>query len=57
MSERFPRGVCCHEADHAVVGWSLGLRVSVVSVVSDDESGHTRFMVRINYRAPDKSLF
>ena len=39
------------------MGWSLGLRVSVVSVVSDDESGHTRFMVRINYRAPDKSLF
>ena len=32
MAERYPQGFCCHEAGHAVVAFSLGVRVVAVSV-------------------------
>ena len=32
MTERCPQGLCCHEAGHALVAFSLGVRVVAVSV-------------------------
>jgi hypothetical protein len=37
MTDRFPQGVCCHEAGHAVVAFSLGIRVVAVSVIFTEE--------------------
>ncbi len=39
MAEGYPRGICCHEAGHAVVAWSLGLNVTSVRIVFSKESG------------------
>jgi hypothetical protein len=39
MTERYPQGLCCHEAGHAVVAFSLGVRVVVVSVFFAEETG------------------
>jgi hypothetical protein len=35
----YPQGVCCHEAGHAVVAFSLGVRVVTVSVFFSEENG------------------
>jgi hypothetical protein len=35
----YPRGIAYHEAGHAVVGWSLGLRVGFVRVYLDETKG------------------
>ena len=35
----YPRGIAYHEAGHAVVGWALGLRVTVTRVFHDDAKG------------------
>jgi hypothetical protein len=35
----YPRGIAYHEAGHAVVGWALGLRVTVSRVFYDDAKG------------------
>jgi hypothetical protein len=32
MTEKTQRGLCCHEAGHAVVAWSFGVRVVAVYV-------------------------
>jgi hypothetical protein len=40
--ERYPRGTAYHEAGHAVVAWSFGLKVGTVSVLADDASGSTQ---------------
>ena len=42
MIERYPRGTAYHEAGHAVVAWSLGLPIGVVSASDDDASGGTQ---------------
>jgi len=39
MTDRFRQGVCCHEAGHAVVAFSLGLRVVAVRVIFTEEKG------------------
>jgi hypothetical protein len=39
MPDRFPEGVCCHEAGHAVVAFSLGIRVVAVNVILTKEKG------------------
>jgi hypothetical protein len=39
MTDRFPQGVCCHEAGHAVVAFSLGIRVVAVSVIFTEDKG------------------
>jgi hypothetical protein len=40
--ERYPRGTAHHEAGHAVVAWSFGLKVETIGVLTDDASGSTR---------------
>jgi hypothetical protein len=40
--ERYPRGTAFHEAGHAIVAWSFGLRVERISVLRDDASGSTQ---------------
>ena len=35
----YPRGIAYREAGHAVVGWALGLRVTVTRVFHDDAKG------------------
>jgi hypothetical protein len=35
----YRRGIAYHEAGHAVVGWSLGLRVTITRVFHDDAKG------------------
>jgi hypothetical protein len=37
ITQRFPRGICCHEAGHAVVAFSLGIRVVAVNVIFTKE--------------------
>jgi len=37
--ERYPQGFCCHEAGHAVVAFSLGVRVVAVSVFFTEKEG------------------
>ena len=39
MSKQYPPGTAYHEAGHAVVGWSFGLRVGGVRVSDNDSSG------------------
>jgi hypothetical protein len=39
MAERYPQGFCCHEAGHAVVAFSLGVRVVAVSVFFTEKEG------------------
>ena len=39
MTEKPPRGICCHEAAHAVVAWSFALPVEEIYVVFDDLKG------------------
>jgi hypothetical protein len=39
MTEPYPQGFCCHEAGHAVVAFSLGVRVVAVSVFFAEEKG------------------
>jgi hypothetical protein len=35
----YPRGLCCHEAGHAVVAWSFDLPVRVVRVCFNEAKG------------------
>ena len=39
MAEKRPRGVCCHEAGHAVVAHSYRLRVQMVRVAFSEAKG------------------
>jgi hypothetical protein len=39
MAERYGRGLCCHEAGHAVVLWSFRVQVFAVRVTFSDEKG------------------
>jgi hypothetical protein len=39
MAERYPQGFCSHEAGHAVVAFSLGVRVVAVSVFFTEKEG------------------
>jgi len=39
MPEQYPEGLCCHEAGHAVVAFSLGVRVVAVSVFFTEKKG------------------
>jgi ATP-dependent Zn protease len=39
LINQYPRGTSYHEAGHAVVAWSLGLRVEAISVRSEDAGG------------------
>jgi hypothetical protein len=39
MTEQYPQGRCCHEAGHAVVAFSLGVRVVAVSVFFTEKEG------------------
>lgn len=39
MTEKYPRGVCCHEAGHAVVAWSFKLPVVAVYVACSEAKG------------------
>jgi ATP-dependent Zn protease len=41
VTKQYPRGTAYHEAGHAVVAWSYGLRVGGVGVSDDDASGTT----------------
>jgi hypothetical protein len=36
---QYARGIACHEAGHAVVGWALGVRVKGCRVFYDDAKG------------------
>ena len=39
MTEQYPQGLCCHEAGHAVVAFSLGVRVVAVSIFFTEKKG------------------
>jgi hypothetical protein len=39
MTGPYPRGLCCHEAGHAVVASSFGVRVAAVTVMFTEEKG------------------
>ena len=39
MTGSYPRGLCCHEAGHAVVASSFGVRVAAVMVMFTEEKG------------------
>jgi hypothetical protein len=39
MTEQYPQRLCCHEAGHAVVAFSLGVRVVAVSVFFTEKEG------------------
>ena len=39
MAKRYPQAFCCHEAGHAVVAFSLGVRVVAVSVFFTEKEG------------------
>ena len=39
VAEERPRGVCAHEAGHAVVAWSFGLPVAACCVVFSEAKG------------------
>jgi hypothetical protein len=39
MTEKYPQGLCCHEAGHALVAFSLGVRVVAVSVFFTEKQG------------------
>jgi ATP-dependent Zn protease len=39
MTEQYPQALCCHEAGHAVVAFSLGVRVVAVSVLFTEKRG------------------
>ncbi len=41
MPDRHPRGSAYHEAGHAIVAWSLGLRIGTILIRHDDASGET----------------
>ena len=56
----YPRGIAYHEAGHAVVGWALGLRVTVSRVFYDDAKGwkgETKIDDAAIYRCPNRSRF
>jgi hypothetical protein len=38
-TERYPQGLCCHEAGHAVAAFSLGVHVVAVSVFFTEKAG------------------
>jgi ATP-dependent Zn protease len=38
-TENFPRGTAYHEAGHAVVAWSFGVKIASVRVQADGEGG------------------
>lgn len=38
-TEKYPRGIACHEAGHAVVAFSFSLRVAAIRVVFSEEKG------------------
>jgi hypothetical protein len=39
IAELYPQGFCCHEAGHAVVAFSLGVRVVAVTVFFTEKEG------------------
>jgi hypothetical protein len=39
MTEQYPQRLCCHEAGHALVAFSLGVRVVAVSVFFTEKDG------------------
>jgi ATP-dependent Zn protease len=40
VTKKYPAGTAYHEAAHAAVAWSYGLRVGDVSISDDDASGN-----------------
>ena len=39
MAEQYPRGLCCHEAGHAIVAYSFNLQVESVYVRCEEAKG------------------
>jgi hypothetical protein len=39
MAEQYPRGLCCHEAGHAIVAYSFNLHVESVCVRFEEAKG------------------
>ena len=42
-TEKYPRGLCCHEAGHAVVAWSFGVAAVAVYVTFSEARGVARW--------------
>jgi ATP-dependent Zn protease len=40
MTEHRPRAICCHEAGHAVVAWSLKLPVTAIHIINKETGWH-----------------